>query len=244
MEIKIEKMDYSYNYLTKKSKKVFNNLNMIFESGKITAIIGESGSGKSTLLELLIGNLEPTKGKIIKPDLVMGLVHKNNELIFNSVKRELKINGKDFSVLKKIGLNEKILTKKTNQLSYSEKKLVMLASVLISNPKILLLDEISLGLDRLKQEKIISLLRNLKKDRIIIVTSRDVNFINQIADYVYILENKKIVLKGNKNDVFKNYRIKPDIVSFIELVNKEKRILEDRDNTKDLMKDIYRSVTK
>ena len=88
------------------------------------------------------------------------------------------------------------------------------------------------------------LLRNLKKDRIIILTSRDVNFINQIADYVYILENKKIVLKGNKNDVFKNYRIKPDIVSFIELVNKEKRILEDRDNTKDLMKDIYRSVTK
>lgn len=280
MEIKFENVDYSYKKINYLEKKVLENINMKFIKGKINIIIGRSGSGKTTLVEMINNLLIPTNGLITIDDYIISsskkLSNVNNlrfnvglvfqfpeEQFFNStVKKELEVSLKFFDykldqidkritdVMKMVGLNESYLEMNPFNLSNGEKRKIAIASSLIVNPKVLILDEPTIGLDTKSKNDLIKLLRILKNryNKTIIIVSHDIDYIHKIADYIFVLDKKNIVMQGTKYEVFKHskelikYGIKiPKIMEFSDLVFHKKNVkIGYRDDINDLIKDIYR----
>lgn len=196
----------------------------------------------------------------------IGLVFQFPEEQFfcNTVKKEIEFGMSCFKYKKSsiekrivdalimVGLNESYLTREPLTLSRGEMRLVAIASILAFNPSIILLDEPTIGLDTPSKKNLIRLIKMLKTryNKTIIVVSHDTDLLLKISDEVSVLEDGKIVLTGNKYEVFSNEKILkpnnikvPDLIKFSNLVKKKKNIkIGYRDEINDLMKDIYRYV--
>ncbi len=280
MEVKFNHVFYVYNEKTPLSKIVLADINTTFKEGKITSIMGKSGSGKTTLIELINALIIPSKGNIQVGSRVISKTRKikniNNlrykiGLVFQmpeeqffckTVKEEIEFGMKYFNksvksiekhisdALIMMGLDNSYLNRNPFTLSSGEMRKVAIASILAFNPKVIILDEPTIGLDNKSKEnliKIIKLLKNRYKKTIIVV-SNDTDLLLKISDHVILLNKGKIVLEGNKYDVFKQdiekYGLKrPKIIEFEQLVLEKKGIkIGYRDDINDLMKDVYRYV--
>ena len=272
MEIKFDKVNFTYKKINYCEHEVLKNINIKLKAGKINAIVGKSGSGKTTLLELITGILKPTTGKVLIDEkeidnlnnaFDIGYVSQdNNQFLQKTVKEELEMLLKLYNYKLKekkkrindslimVGLNEKYLNLNINNLSSGEKKKLALASALILNPSILIIDEPVIGLDRKTKEELKKIFRILKTryNKTIIFVSNNLDFVLEVADYVYVLYDKEIVLEGkkidvlSKTDILKKYGIiGPNINSFENLVLTKKQIkIGYRYEINDLIKDIYR----
>jgi len=166
----------------------------------------------------------------------------------NKSPSEIKKRIEDSLIM--VDLDIKYFDRKISTLSSGEKRRVAIASILAFNPEVILLDEPTIGLDSASIKSLISILKMLKNryNKTIVIISRDSDFVHSICDNVSIIHNGKIVLSGNKYDVFtkdiEKYGLKkPKIIEFEQMVLKNKNIkLLYRDDINDLMKDVYRSV--
>ena len=275
MEIKIKDVYYNVD-----NKEVFRDLNINFKDNSITGIIGPVGSGKSILLELIanlrdiddgeieIGGItltnKTTKRDSHRVQKEVGILFQSSyDQIYNlTVKKELLLSLSDLKLskdemldriketLKLVELDESYMDKNPLKLSQSELKKVALASVLIRKPKLLLLDEPTVGFDASGKKMLISLLKILrKKEKITTVSvSNDVDFLNQITDNIVVLKYGKIILSGSRLDVFKKEKVLaengisvPKIIEFENYVLNEMGIkIGYREEINDLLKDIFR----
>lgn len=282
MEIKFNDVSYTYDKVNYQKKEVLKDINLSFQEGKITGIVGKNGSGKTTMLELIDALLLPSSGNIQVGNFIIdknqkikdinalrfqvGLVFQFPEdQIFNhTVREELemglkfyhykmnKLETRTLDALKMVGLDVSYLDKNPLELSQGEKRKVAIASILMINPDILILDEPTIGLDVESKHSLIKLLRILKNrfHKTIIIVSHDTDFLLPIVDQVVVLHNKQVVLEGDKYSVFKQvkklkqYGVKaPQIIEFSDKVLSKKGIkIGYRDEINDLMKDIYRYV--
>ena len=281
MEIEFNNVDFKYKKINYLEKEILKNINIKFIEGKISAIIGKSGSGKTTLVELINNLLLPTSGNIkvgnylltdkrnkdelkLRCDVSLLFQFPEEQFFTNTVKDELEtilklsnyklneINKRVTDSIKMVGLNENYLYCSPFKLSRGELRKVALAASLLLNPKVLILDEPTIGLDSKSKKDLIKLIRMLKNryNKTIIIVSHDMDFIHQIVDYIYVLNDKQIVLEGTKYEVFKEekklkeYNIKvPKIIEFENKVKEKKNIkIGYRDDINDLIKDIYRYV--
>ena len=187
------------------------------------------------------------------------------EQFFNAtVKQEIEFGMKQFSykldnidkrasdALKMVGLNDSYLERSPFSLSNGEMRKVAIASVLAFNPKVIILDEPTIGLDTISKKTFLRMLKTLKNryHKTIIVVSHDVNMIHKIVYYLFVLDHGKLVLEGDKYEVFTNenldkYQVaRPNIIEFSYKVMKKKGIkIGYRDEINDLIKDIYRHVS-
>ena len=181
------------------SKKIFTDLNLIFESGKSYALIGGSGSGKSTLLNI-IGRLEKIdSGNVLvdKQDIwkikertffknTVGYVFQNYSLIDNkTVYDNLKLITKDkktiTDVLEKVGLSNDYLHQKIYELSGGQAQRVAIARMLMKPRKIILADEPTGALDGEIGKEIIRLLLNeTAEDKYVIIATHDPAVYNEV----------------------------------------------------------------
>ena len=181
------------------SKKIFTDLNLIFESGKSYALIGGSGSGKSTLLNI-IGRLEKIdSGNVLvdKQDIwkikertffknTVGYVFQNYSLIDNkTVYDNLKLITKDkktiTDVLEKVGLSSDYLHQKIYELSGGQAQRVAIARMLMKPRKIILADEPTGALDGEIGKEIIRLLLNeTDEDKYVIIATHDPAVYNEV----------------------------------------------------------------
>ena len=181
------------------SKKIFTDLNLIFESGKSYALIGGSGSGKSTLLNI-IGRLEKIdSGNVLvdKQDIwkikertffknTVGYVFQNYSLIDNkTVYDNLKLITKDkktiTDVLEKVGLSNDYLHQKIYELSGGQAQRVAIARMLMKPRKIILADEPTGALDGEIGKEIIRLLLNeTTEDKYVIIATHDPAVYNEV----------------------------------------------------------------
>lgn len=181
------------------SKKIFTDLNLIFESGKSYALIGGSGSGKSTLLNI-IGRLEKIdSGNVLvdKQDIwkikertffknTVGYVFQNYSLIDNkTVYDNLSLITKDkktiTDVLEKVGLSSDYLHQKIYELSGGQAQRVAIARMLTKPRKIILADEPTGALDGEIGKEIIRLLLNeTTEDKYVIIATHDPAVYNEV----------------------------------------------------------------
>jgi energy-coupling factor transport system ATP-binding protein len=282
MEIKINNVSYIYNESMPFANKALHDINLRLDDECIIGLIGKSGSGKTTLVELLNALLIPTEGNIeiagfdIKKNMKLdninnlrrkvGLVFQfPEEQFFNPTVREevtfaLKYfkyrNGRMHKqvseALSMVGLNDSYLERDVFKLSGGEQRKVAIASVMVFNPKVIILDEPTVGLDLKSKKKLMQLIKKLKDryHKTVMIVSHDVDMLNVIADDIVALDEGNIVICGSKNEVFKNtslfhkYNLKlPKIVEFTGKVIADKGIiLGHNPDIKELIKDIYRHV--
>lgn len=280
MEIKFLNVDFVYNNKTPLRKKVLKKINMEIEPGKINSIIGKSGSGKTTIAELMNALIYPTNGRIEAGHYIIDkkqdIKHINNlrsniglvfqfpeEQFFNmTVKEELSFGMKYFNyklmdidkrcidALVMVGLDESYLGRNPFSLSSGEMRKVAIASILAFNPKVIILDEPTIGLDSVSKKNLIYILRKLKNSykKTIILISHDIDLVHAISDKVFLLHDGNIVLQGDKYTVFKEQKYIeslgmkiPKIIEFSNKVLDKKGIkMGYRDEINDLLKDIYR----
>ena len=177
MFIEFKNTSYIYFPKTPFEYKALDNINLTFEEGKITAIVGHTGSGKSTLAQHINGLLVPTSGEVHVKDFVItnkakikgvkklrkfaGMVFQFPEyqLFEETIFKDIAFGPKNFGVkdeelekivkksLELVGLDESYLEKSPFELSGGQKRRVAIAGILALDPDVLILDEPTAGLD-------------------------------------------------------------------------------------------------
>ncbi len=198
---------------------VLRNLNKALERHKVVLVTGPNGSGKTTLILVLAGLLEPQKGEVLlhgkplKKQLpgarkYIGVLFQNPEtMLFNPIvydeiafaprqvfSDEEVVEKKIHSVLEQLGLDKEYLDKHTFKLSYGEKKLIAIASIISYDPEILLLDEPLTNLSRRYKNKILELISNWQKQgKAILIASHDIEEYIDIYNECYVLSSGKLI---------------------------------------------------
>ncbi|MBC1244841.1 energy-coupling factor ABC transporter ATP-binding protein [Listeria welshimeri] len=195
MEIKLEQLGYCYQKNSPFEKRALLDVNVSFDSGSYSAIIGHTGSGKSTLLQHLNALLMPTEGKITvgEREIVAGVKQKKlrdlrkkvgivfqfpeAQLFEETVEKDICFGPMNFGVseedaklrakkvIYEVGLTEEILSRSPFELSGGQMRRVAIAGVLAMDPEVLVLDEPTAGLDPHGREEIMEMFYNLHKEK-------------------------------------------------------------------------------
>ncbi|WP_343190234.1 SmdB family multidrug efflux ABC transporter permease/ATP-binding protein [Buchnera aphidicola (Mollitrichosiphum nigrofasciatum)] len=218
-KITIKNLTFSY---TNNKNKIIDKINITIPSKQFTAFIGPTGSGKSTLANLLIGYYEIKKGNIFidkrplsslsnnvlrkgiaivnqEPTILAESFLKNitlgRKISEKKIWKILKIvNLKKFVQSQPKGLHSK-LVEKGNNLSSGQKQLLAIARILVTKPKILILDEATANIDHETEKIIQKSLLLIKKHTTLIVITHRLSAITQ-ADLIVVLDKGKIVESG------------------------------------------------
>lgn len=226
--VKIEGVDFKYN-----SDNILENVNLKIDSCGLYSIIGMNGAGKSTILKLLLKLYEPVRGNIYINNInysELNLRNIRNEIsyipknpiLFNesieynltlgkSVKREeleeicQKVGLDSFIKCRSGGYKEKI-GDDGYSLSSGTKQKISIARAAIKDTSLWICDEITSDLDRKTELEIINLLREIAKNRIVIMVSHDFSSIRESKE-IFVLHNKSIVCSGDNVTLRKNSEI-------------------------------------
>lgn len=214
--------------------KALEDFSMHVNEGEIVSLIGANGAGKSTLLKTICGFIKPTKGKIffsginllkLSTDLIVKsgitMVPEGRRIFPNlTVRENLEIGG--FSLKDKNTYNEIFdfvldlfprLKERLNQyagtLSGGEQQMLAIGRALMSNPKVLLLDEPSMGLSPKITGEIFELIKNINKEKkiTIILVEQNAKLALEYSNKAYVLETGKITLSGESEKIKKDPQI-------------------------------------
>lgn len=234
MSIKIENLTHVYMPKSPFEKVALNNINLEIEDGDFVALIGHTGSGKSTLIQHLNGLLKATSGNIIVDCMDLsdkqtrlsdirkkvGLVFQypeyqlfeetiekdieygpknlglKQEEITARVKRAMEMVGLDYETYKELSPFE---------LSGGQKRRVAIAGVIAMEPKVLILDEPTAGLDPHGRDEILEQIKKLhaQYDMTVILVSHSMEDVAKIANRVIVMNKAEVALDGTVAEVFK-----------------------------------------
>ena len=197
---------------------------MLIKPNEIIAVIGPNGAGKSTVIKSIFNLANVTKGKIIYNEknitnlkthelIDLGICYVNQgRTVFGSlsVQENLEIGADDIDkevleknlqrVFKKFPALREKRNKLARTLSGGQRQQLALSRALMQDPKVLLLDEPSLGLSPILQKELFKTVEKLRDDGIaILVVEQNAKKAIQIADRTYLLEDGKIALTGGKS---------------------------------------------
>ena len=267
----IEKEDglvgYFKNLIRPKYKELtaVNHINFEIQKGELVGYIGENGAGKSTTIKMLTGLLTPTSGEIVVNGLVPNEKRiQNNKNIgavfgqktqlwwdlpviesFRLIKKMFKIpeneyrkNLKRFTEILDL---EDLLDKQVKNLSLGQKMRCEIAATFLHNPKIVYLDEPTIGLDVFVKENIRKFIKEINKEKktTVILTTHDLKDIEDVCDRIILLDRGQIIYDGEKQkfkDIYGKYTLAELIVSSKNLSIKDKlksnnfEIIEENEN--------------
>ncbi|CUO88172.1 energy-coupling factor transporter ATPase [Clostridium disporicum] len=234
MSIKIENLTHIYMPKTPFEKKALDDVNLYIEDGEFIALIGHTGSGKSTLIQHLNGLLEPSSGKIIIDDIditekgvklsdirkKVGLVFQYPEyqLFEETIEKDIAFGPTNLGLeqdeilirvkraMEMVGLDyEKYKDVSPFELSGGQKRRVAIAGVIAMEPKVLILDEPTAGLDPKGREDILSQIKKLHEEykMTIILVSHSMEDVGKLAKRIIVMNHGKVALQGEPKDVFK-----------------------------------------
>ncbi len=213
--IKINNVSKDY-----KNIKALNNINLSINEGELYGLLGVNGAGKTTLLKILSGLTNPTSGDFI----VDGRTNKNMDEIKriidispqeSAVAKNLTVlenleffqdlyNQKDEKYLNEIiddlGLSE-VVNQRAKTLSGGYQRRLSIALGMMSKPKILLLDEPTLGLDVIARRELWKIVNKFKGKITIILTSHYLEEIEELCDRVAILSKGNLLIEGTINEI-------------------------------------------
>lgn len=259
MSIKIENLVHIYMAGGPFEKKALDDINLEIKDGEFVTLIGHTGSGKSTLIQHLNGLLKPTSGRIVvdgvditEKNVKLTEIRKKIGLVFQYPEYQLfeetiekdiqfgprnlglseeEINKRVKKAMSMVGLDyEEYKDKSPFELSGGQKRRVAIAGVVAMEPKVLILDEPTAGLDPKGRDEILAQVKQLHKEynMTTIIVSHSMEDVAKIADRVIVLNKGKAVLDGVPRDIFKNIDMLESIglavpqVTYLERALKEK----------------------
>lgn len=213
--VNINQLDFGY----KKHNRLFSELNLKLEKGRIYGLLGKNGSGKTTLLKQTAGMLYPDSGSIMlngesprnrstKFLASYYLIPEEFETPGLSIKTYIKINAPFYTHFNEEQFYKYLTEFKTesegklSKLSYGQKKKVLIAFGLATNTPVLMSDEPTNGLDIPSKSMFRKIMASgLSEERLFIISTHQVKDIEGIIDSVVILENGKIVFNQSLEKV-------------------------------------------
>lgn len=222
MENIISVSDLSFGYDSK--RKVLENINFQLKKGESVGLVGANGVGKSTLLRILVGlntgfqgdvmvnniPLEKKNLKTIRKNIGYVFQDADSQLFMSTVfddvafaprnygMSEAEVNEKTMEALKVVHI-EQLKDKQIYKLSGGEKKLASIATVLSTEPDVILMDEPSVALDPKNRRNLINILNRLNQAKII--ASHDLNMIMDTCERTILLSDGKIIKDGNTKEI-------------------------------------------
>ena len=229
--IKFTNVSFKYDV---NEKNVLNNINLDFEGGKMTALVGHSGSGKSTILNLIPRFYQPDSGdilidnqsifnaKIVSLREQISLVSQETTLFDDTIKNNIKYANEDATddEIEKVAIlsnsvdfieklpnkYETIIGENGVRLSGGEKQRISIARAMIKKSSIILLDEATSSLDSETENKIQDALGSLTKGKTTIVIAHRLSTILN-ANNIYLIDNGKVIENGKHEDLLSKSEI-------------------------------------
>jgi hypothetical protein len=235
MGIALENVSYIYQNGTPFASTALSDVSLTIKDGSYTALIGHTGSGKSTILQLLNGLLVPTDGEVRVFDTLItstsvnkeirqirkqvGLVFQfaENQIFEETVLKDVAFGPQNFGVsgeeaetiarekLALVGIDESLFERSPFELSGGQMRRVAIAGILAMEPRILVLDEPTAGLDPIGRKELMNLFKKLHQDGItIVLVTHLMDDVAEYADQVYMMEKGRLVKSGEPSFVFQD----------------------------------------
>ena len=259
MGIILDNVSYTYQEGTPFASAALSDVSLTIEDGSYTAIIGHTGSGKSTILQLLNGLLVPTEGSVRVFDTLItstsvnkqirqirkqvGLVFQfaENQIFEETVLKDVAFGPQNFGVsveeaeaiarekLALVGIDESLFKRSPFELSGGQMRRVAIAGILAMEPRILVLDEPTAGLDPIGRKELMTLFKKLHQDGItIVLVTHLMDDVAEFADQVYVMEKGKLVKGGKPSLVFQNVEFMEKIQLGVPKITRFAQRLVDR----------------
>ena len=259
MGIILDNVSYTYQEGTPFASAALSDVSLTIEDGSYTAIIGHTGSGKSTILQLLNGLLVPTEGSVRVFDTLItstsvnkqirqirkqvGLVFQfaENQIFEETVLKDVAFGPQNFGVsveeaeaiarekLALVGIDESLFERSPFELSGGQMRRVAIAGILAMEPRILVLDEPTAGLDPIGRKELMTLFKKLHQDGItIVLVTHLMDDVAEFADQVYVMEKGKLVKSGKPSLVFQNVEFMEKIQLGVPKITRFAQRLVDR----------------
>lgn len=232
MGLKIEDITYTYDSGTAMSVNALNHITTEIPDGQFIGLIGHTGSGKSTFVQTLNGLIKVTSGhiyyngedidqdgydkKMLRSNVGLVFQYPENQLFESDVITDVRFGPKN------LGLSEEEIEKRAERalelvnlpkdywkvspfdLSGGQKRRAAIAGVLAMEPKILILDEPTAGLDPRGRDEILGLVRDMKKqlDMTILLVSHSMEDVAEYVDRILVMNAGAIMLDGTPKEVF------------------------------------------
>ncbi len=265
--IKTEELTYVYSAGTPFEKTAVDHVNIEINEGEMIGIMGHTGSGKSTLIQHFNGLLKPTSGKIFldgediwadknkirEVRFKVGLVFQYpeyqifEETVYKDIAFGCKNMGLDENEIKRrvietahdIGLPEELLNRSPFELSGGQKRRVAIAGVMAMNPKVLILDEPSAGLDPSGRDRIFECIRayHQKTKNTILIVSHSMEDIATFADRILVMNKAGVFCFDKTEKVFS--RAKEIVEIGLDVPQITKVFLELKKHGIDFGKEVY-----
>ena len=235
MQLELKNVSYTYGKGTVFEVNALSNIDLMIEEGQFIGVIGHTGSGKSTLIQHFNALMQPTEGKVLfegediwgeKYDRralrsKVGLVfqYPEHQLFEADVLSDAAFGPKNQGLSKEeaeararealaqVGFPEKFYGHSPFELSGGQKRRVAIAGVLAMNPKVLILDEPTAGLDPKGRDEILDQISYLHEKRgiTIILVSHSMEDVARYADRLIVVNDGKIPYDGTPREVFTHY---------------------------------------
>ncbi|MDE5741531.1 MAG: energy-coupling factor transporter ATPase [Oscillospiraceae bacterium] len=231
--IKTENLTYTYSIGTPFEKTAVDSVNLDIEEGEFVGIIGHTGSGKSTLIQHLNGLVKPTSGKVIidgddiwSKDVKIrdirfkvGLVFQYPEyqIFEETVYKDIAFGPKNMGLpddeidrriretAELVGLHKENLDKSPFELSGGQKRRVAIAGVMAMEPKVLILDEPTAGLDPKGRDKILGQIKEYQRQKksTVLLVSHSMEDVAKFADKILVMNKARVFCYEDTPEVFK-----------------------------------------
>lgn len=230
--LSMQGVTHLYNEGMPSESKAIDNINLDIEEGELVGVIGHTGSGKSTLVQHFNGILKPSSGKVVVDGIdiwsdkkatrearfKVGLCFQYPEyqLFEETVYKDISFGPKnmklpDEEIAKRVvsaaayvGLKKELLEKSPFDLSGGEKRRAAIAGVIAMQPKVLILDEPTAGLDPIGRDTILDMIKNYreKTGSTVLLVSHSMEDIAKIATKVAVMNNARLEMYGTVDEVY------------------------------------------